>query len=124
MRLNIEKIVVNVEPVKKLCICFWSFILCMISPVIFVSKKLIGSLISLIRKSVNIEILTLTLICNKIHDLINSTLTRPMIKEICAIKIISINARFLVFIPISTIDCVRNGAISCNKLPTSSPKIN
>ncbi len=59
IRFTRENSVFSDELVRSCSIRWWSLILCMISPVILVSKKLIGSFISLIKKSDMMEIFIL-----------------------------------------------------------------
>ncbi|MNL17166.1 hypothetical protein D3C87_1382440 [compost metagenome] len=94
------------------------------SPVILVSKKLMGSFISLIRKSVRIEILILVVMCSRIQERIKSTLILPRNSMVWAIRMMYTKLRLRVLIPISTTDWVRKGRINCSKLPTPRPTNN
>ena len=77
IRLISENKTLNDEPVRKDSIRLWSFIRCRISPVFLLSKNETGSFISLMRKSVRMEIFILVLICNNIQPRTNSTASRP-----------------------------------------------
>jgi hypothetical protein len=124
IKLKIENIVCNAVPVIKLSILLWSFIRCKISPVCFVSKKFNGKRISLIQKSDRMLKLICVLTKSNILLRMNSTIVLAKNKTNCAIKINCIKFKLWVLIPVSTILCVRNGNINCNKLPMSRPKNN
>ena len=74
MSLKNENNVFMLLEVRKLCILELSRIRCIISPIILISKKRMGSFISFIRKSEIMEMLILAVICNKIQLRINSTM--------------------------------------------------
>ena len=82
-----ENSVLSVVPVKKLSMRAWSFMRCIISPVVLLSKKLTGSFISLMRKSVSMEILIRVLICSNIQLRIKPTLVLPINSITCAMSI-------------------------------------
>lgn len=57
---------------------------CIISPVVLASKYAMGRRSNLAKKSDKMLRLTLVLMCSNIHDRINSTDIRPIIKANCA----------------------------------------
>ena len=59
--------------------------------------------------------------CNNIQPRINSTALLLKLNMSWAISIRYIKLRFWLLIPKSTMDCVRNGSISCIMLPKSKP---
>lgn len=83
-RLIKENNTLSDDPVRKDSIRWWSFMRCNISPVCLLSKKLTGSFISLIKKSVRMEILILVLMCSSIHPRTNSIANLPVNKANCA----------------------------------------
>ena len=73
IKLTNENRVLSVEEVRKASIRLWSPIRCMMSPIILVSKKAMGSFISLMRKSEMMEMLMRVLMWSRIHERMNST---------------------------------------------------
>ena len=75
-KLKVEKSVVSDCAVRKRSTRSWSLMRWSRSPVCFVSKKLIGRRISLIRKSDSSEMFTRVLICSKIQRRMKSMAAR------------------------------------------------
>ena len=123
MKLNIENMILSTWIVKNLSTRLWSFIRCNKSPINLVSKNDIGNFRSLTKKSLTIEIFIRILICSKSHLRIKSIIVRLNVRTIWPKRISQIKLTSLWVIPISTIDCVKNGKISCNMQPISSPNV-
>ena len=89
----------------------------------FVSKKDIGNFKSLMKKSLTKEILMRREICSNSHLRIKSIAVRLMVNINSPNKISQTKPMSWFLMPISTIDWVRNGKISCKRLPTTNPKM-
>ncbi len=114
----------RVSDVRKFSIRRWSPMRCIRSPIIFVSKKLMGNFISFIKKSDISEIFMRVLMCRSIQPRIKSVDIRAINSTICATNTKYTKFRFWVFMPTSTTLWVRNGKISCNRLPNNMPNAN
>ena len=117
-----ENTILSVCCVKNVFTRLWSPIRCIRSPISLVSKNDIGSLSSLMKKSLTREILIRIEICSKSQRRIKSMAVPLMVRTSCPKSINQIKPMFWFLIPTSTIDCVRKGRISCSRLPTSKPK--
>ena len=95
----------------------WSLIRCIRSPISLVSKNDMGSFKSLIKKSLTNEMLIRIDMCNNNHLRIKSVAVRPITIKNSPNNISQMKPILLFLIPISTIDCVRNGRISCKTHP-------
>ena len=114
--INENTLLINVL-VKNFCILLLSLILCIISPVSFVSKNAMGNLINLLRKS-EINVILIRCVMCSISQLWNNSLPNcPAININWAIQIINIIPFFCVVIPISTIAWVRKGRDKLKKHP-------
>ena len=117
-----EKVTFSVCCVRKLLTRLWSFILCMRSPIIFVSKNDIGNLSNLMKKSLTSEMFIRIEICNSNQRRIKSIAVRLKVSISCPRSINQIKPMSWFLMPTSTIDWVRKGRMSCSRLPTSRPR--
>ncbi len=76
----------------------------------------------LMKKSLTSEMLIRSKMCDSSQRRIKSMAVRLTVSISCPSSISHIKPMFWFLMPTSTMDCVRKGRISCNKLPTSSPK--
>ena len=117
---------VNITPrnwvVRKLRIRSWSARRCSISPLFRISKKDIGSRISLMKKLFSSDRFMRIERCSSSQPRTNSVAVRPtiIVSSPSSISHISLNDEFLM--PASTMACVRNGINSCIRQATDSPK--
>ena len=109
--------------VRKLFTRVWSFILCIKSPMSFVSKKDIGNFNSLMKKSLTNEMLIRKEIWSNNHLRIKSITVRLMVSINCPNSISQTKPMSWFLIPTSTMDWVRNGKTSYKRLPTTKPKM-
>lgn len=122
-RLSIENITLSVCPVRKLFTRAWSFMRCSRSPVSFVSKNDMGSRSSLMKKSLTSDMFTRMLMCSSSQRRIKSSAVRLSVSMSCPRSTSHTNPMSRLFIPTSTMACVRNGSTSCSTQPKSSPAI-
>ena len=102
----------------------WSSMRCKRSPRSLVSKNFIGSFINLMKKSEISEILMRVEMCSRILERTKSIAVRLKRSINCANRMSHMKPISLPPIPVSTIDCVRKGNMSCNSEPRSKPNIN
>ena len=121
-KVKSENTMLSVCCVRNVFTRLWSPIRCIRSPISFVSKNDIGSFKSLIKKSLTNEMFMRSEICNSSQRRIKSMAVQLTVSISCPKSISQIKPMFWFLMPTSTIDCVRKGRMSCNKLPTSSPK--
>ena len=117
------KVMLRVCCVRKWFTRLWSFILCIKSPMSFVSKKDIGNFKSLMKKSLTKEMLIRRDICSNSHLRIKSIAVRLIVSINCPNRISQTNPMFWFLIPTSTIDWVRKGRTSCKRLTTINPNM-
>ena len=110
--------------VKKVFTRLWSFILCIKSPMSFVSKKDIGNFNSLMKKSLTNDMLMRSDMWSNSHLRIKSIAVLLIVSINCPNSISQTNPMFWFLIPTSTMDWVRNGKTSCKRQPTNSPNNN
>ena len=123
MKLKEVNITFSIWLVKKDWTLLWSSIRCNKSPITLLSKNDMGNFSNFIKKSLISDILTLIDIWSNSHLRIKSVAVRPQTiisspKRINQIKLISLR-----LMPISTIDWVMNGMMSCNIQPNIRPAI-
>ena len=121
-KMKSENTILSVCWVRNVFTLLWSPMRCIRSPINLVSKNDIGSFKSLMKKSLIKEMLIRKEICSKSQRRIKSMAVRLTVSISCPKSISQIKPMFWFLMPTSTIDCVRKGRMSCNKLPTSSPK--
>lgn len=107
--------------VRNLFTRLWSLILCIKSPISFVSKKDIGSFSNLMKKSLNSEMLMRKEIWSNNHLRIKSIAVRLIVSISCPNNISQTKPMSCFLMPTSTIDWVRNGKTNCKRLPTTKP---
>ena len=117
-----ENTMLSVCLVKNVFTLLWSPIRCIRSPISLVSKNDIGNFKSLIKKSLTNEMFMRNEMWSNSQRRIKSMAVRLMVSISCPRSISHIKPIFWFLMPTSTIDCVRKGRMSCNKLPTSKPK--
>ena len=100
----------------------WSPIRCIRSPISLVSKNDIGNFKSLMKKSLTNEMFMRNEMWSNSQRRIKSMAVRLIVSISCPRSISQIKPMFWFLMPTSTIDCVRKGRMSCNRLPTSKPK--
>lgn len=121
-KVKSENTMLSVCCVRNVFTRLWSFIRCIKSPISLVSKKDMGKRKSLMKKSLTNEMLMRSEICSSSQRRIKSIAVRLTVSINCPKRINQIKPMFWFLMPTSTIDWVRKGRISCNKLPTSKPK--
>ena len=123
MKLKNVKITFRTCPVRKFWTREWSSIRCNKSPISFVSKKAIGNFNNLTKKSLTNEIFIRMEIWSNNQRRTKSVAVRPITIISSPNNTSQINPMSSYFMPISTIDWVRNGMISWSKHPNKRPKI-
>ena len=121
-KVKSENTMLSVCLVKNVFTLLWSPIRCIRSPISLVSKNDMGNFKSLIKKSLTNEMFMRNEMCSNSQRQIKSMAVRLMVSISCPRSISHIKPIFWFLMPTSTIDCVRKGRMSCNKLPTSKPK--
>ena len=112
-KVSMAKVMLSVCWVRKLFTRLWSLILCIKSPISFVSKNDIGSFRSLMKKSLTSEMLIRMEMRSKNHRRIKSIAVRLIVSINCPNRISQTNPMSWFLIPTSTMDWVRNGKTSC-----------
>ncbi len=121
MKLNSENTMPSTCPVRKDCTLEWSPMRWSRSPMSLVSKNDIGSLSSLMKKSLTSEMLIRMDMWSKSQRRMKSVAVRPATIISSPKSMSHIRRMSLWAMPLSTIHWVRKGIISCSTQPRSSP---
>lgn len=123
MKLNDRNSTPSAWFVRKDWILEWSLILWSKSPINFVSKKDIGNFKSFMKKSLTSEIFIRIDIWSNSQRRTKSVAVLPVTIINSPNNTSQIKPMSLFFIPISTIDCVRNGRVNWRIAPKTNPNV-